>query len=316
MNKKEIIPPLPPQAQRQALALHSGGKISDVQSQMDKREIEIDKVGVKNIRYPIVVEDRNNKFQNTVATIDIFVDLPSHHRGTHMSRFLEVLNSYHKETLIDNLEPFLKEVKRQLNSQRAFVKISFPYFIEKVAPVSKIKSLLDYMCVFEASLGGELQVTSYKLQGSPPLPSPQAQRQALALHRGGKDCFEFKIGVTVPITTLCPCSKEISDFGAHNQRSYVSLKVIYKEFIWIEELIEIIEKSASCEIYPLLKRCDEKYVTEKAFNNPVFVEDVVREITLKLQEDKRIVWFCVESENIESIHNHSAFAQVSRGIKN
>ena len=254
----------------------------DVQSQKDLRQIAIDKVGVKNIKYPIVVEDKENKLQNTVADIDIFVDLPQEHRGTHMSRFLEVLNSYHQETLIDNLEPFLKEVKNQLNSEKAYVRIKFPYFIKKTAPVSKITSLLDYECLFEATLS---------------------------------DVFEFKLGVTVPITTLCPCSKEISDFGAHNQRSYVTVKIIYNSFVWIEELVAIVEKSASCEIYPLLKRPDEKYVTEKAFENPAFVEDIVRDVTLALRDDKRIDWFGVESENMESIHNHSAYANVECKVK-
>jgi GTP cyclohydrolase I len=250
----------------------------DVQSERDLRNIAIDKVGVKNIRYPIVVEDKANKYQNTVAFIDIFVDLPHEHRGTHMSRFMEVLNSYHKETLIDNLEPFLNQVKSRLNSQKAYVNIEFPYFITKTAPVTKMTSLLDYNCVFEASLA---------------------------------DKFEFKLSVTVPVTTLCPCSKEISDYGAHNQRSYVTVKIEYNQFVWIEELIDYVEESASCEIYPLLKRPDEKYVTEKAFNNPAFVEDIVRDVTLRLKNDERIKWFCVESENIESIHNHEAYACVT-----
>ena len=250
----------------------------DIQSQKDHRNIEICKVGVKNIKYPIIVEDRAQKFQNTIAEIDIFVDLHNEHRGTHMSRFLEVLNKYHKETLIDNLETFLKEIRTQLNSQSAFVNIKFPYFVEKEAPVSKIKSLIDYNCIFEASLTNE---------------------------------FSLKIGVVVPITTLCPCSKEISDFGAHNQRSYVTIKAIYNTFIWLEELIEIVEKNASCEIYSLLKRPDEKFVTEKAYNNPMFVEDIVRDITIILQSDNRIKWFSIESDNIESIHNHNAYALIS-----
>jgi len=267
----------------------------DIQSQRDYRNVLIDKVGVKNVKYPIVVEDRSNKFQYTVADIDIFVDLPCEYRGTHMSRFLDVLNSYHKETLIDNLEPFLREVKKQLNSKKAYVKIRFPYFIEKTAPISKIKSLLDYDCVFEASLSENFV---------------DKKHDSIKYEEDAK--FEFILGVTVPITTLCPCSKEISDFGAHNQRSYVSVKVIYNDFIWIEELVDIVEKTASCEIYPLLKRPDEKYVTEKAFNNPQFAEDIVREVTVRFLEDKRIEWFCVESENIESIHNHNAYACVTK----
>ena len=256
-------------------------RTKDIQSQIDKRNIQIEKVGVKNIKYPIVVEDKSNGFQHTIAEIDMFVDLPHDHRGTHMSRFLEVLNSYHQEVIIDNLKPLLSDIKKQLNSQKAYIKIRFPYFVKKTAPVSKSTSLLDYDCVFEASLS---------------------------------ENFEFKLGVTVPITTLCPCSKEISDFGAHNQRSYVTIMVIYHTFVWLEELIEYAEKSASCEIYPLLKRPDEKFVTEKAFNNPAFAEDIVREITLSLQKDDRIEWFSVESENIESIHNHNAYAFVEKRI--
>ena len=255
----------------------------DIQSQKDIRNINIDKVGVKNIKYPIIVEDKTNQLQNTIANIDIFVFLPHEHRGTHMSRFLEVLNSYHKETLINNLEPFLKEIKTQLNSEKAYVKIQFPYFIEKTAPVSKMKSLLDYECIFEANLTDNE--------------------------------YEFILGVSVPITTLCPCSKEISQYGAHNQRSFVKIKVKYNSFIWIEELVDIAEKSSSCQIYPLLKRPDEKYVTETAYNKPMFVEDVVREVTQLLEKDKRIDWFCIEAENIESIHNHNAYAYVVRENK-
>jgi len=252
---------------------------SDIQSQEDYRNIQIEKVGVKKIRYPIIVEDKHYEKQQTIADIDIFVDLPHNHRGTHMSRFLEVLNNYHKDTIINNLENLCSDIKIALKSEKAYIKLKFPYFIKKTAPVSKINSLLDYDCVFEASLS---------------------------------DKFIFLMGVTVPITTLCPCSKEISLFGAHNQRSYVTIMVRYNEFVWLEELIEIAEKTASCEIYSLLKRPDEKYVTEKAFKNPTFVEDIVRNITLILQSDKRIDWFCVESENIESIHNHNAYAYVEK----
>jgi GTP cyclohydrolase I len=252
-------------------------KYCDVQSTKDFRQIPIEKVGVKKIKYPILIEDRKNKTQSTVADIDIFVDLPQDHRGTHMSRFLEVLNVYHKESFIDNLDSFLTDIKHQMKSKRAYISIRFPYFIEKIAPVSKSTSLLDYSCVFEATLS---------------------------------DVFEFKMGVTVPITTLCPCSKEISFYGAHNQRSYVTVKIIYNSFVWIEELIDIVENAASCEIYPLLKRPDEKYVTERAFDNPAFVEDIVRDIATNLKADLRIEWYSVESENIESIHNHNAYACV------
>jgi GTP cyclohydrolase I len=253
----------------------------DIQSLEDKRKVTIDKVGVKNVRYPIIVEDKVNKIQHTIADLDMFVELPHNHRGTHMSRFLEVLNHFHQENLISNLQEFLQEMKDALDADASYVTLTFPYFVKKTAPVSKTVSLLSYQCIFEASL---------------------------------KDEFRLSIGVEVPITTLCPCSKEISDYGAHSQRSNVLVKVIFDEFIWLEEIIEIVEDSASCEIYPLLKRVDEKFVTEKAYDNPTFVEDVVREITLKLQNDKRIKWFMVESENQESIHKHNAYAKVERKL--
>jgi len=248
----------------------------DIQSMHDKRNVTIDRVGVKGVRYPIVVDDRKNKKQSTIAEIDISVELLHKHRGTHMSRFIEVLNNYHGD-LIANLEEFMLKTKEALDAQHAYSRISFPYFIAKQAPVSKIESLLSYNCFFEASYGDE---------------------------------FHLKIGVEVPVTSLCPCSKEISKYGAHNQRSLVSVEVEYKGFVWLEDIVDIVEQCASCEIYPLLKRVDEKYVTEKAYENPGFVEDIVRDITTKLREDERIQAFKVEAENFESIHNHSAYACV------
>lgn len=252
-------------------------KTIDVQKMRDDRNITIDKVGVKNVRYPIVVDDKVNGTQNTIAELDIYVELFHHHRGTHMSRFIEVLNHYHKENLIQKLPLFLEEIKKALHADVAYCIIRFPYFIQKEAPVSKINSLMSYNCFFEAVL---------------------------------KEDYKLYLGVEVPVTTLCPCSKEVSDYGAHNQRSLVSVKVLSDEFIWLEEIIDIVEQSASCEIYSLLKRVDEKYVTEKAYDNPAFVEDIVRAITVRLQADERISSFVVESDNQESIHNHSAYACV------
>ncbi len=252
--------------------------IPDIQNQPDSRNITIDKVGVKGVRYPIVVEDRTSGVQHSVADLNIYVELPHHKRGTHMSRFIEILNRYHKEAFIGKLDVFLSELKKTMKAEAAYVDISFPYFVKKHAPVSKIASLLSYDCIFNASL---------------------------------KDSFKLWIGVVVPVTTLCPCSKEISEYGAHNQRSQISIRVCYNEFVWLEELITLAEKHASCEIYPLLKRTDEKYVTEKAYNNPKFVEDIVRGITEELKADKRITAFHVESENFESIHNHNAYAMIS-----
>ncbi len=249
--------------------------IADLQNQDDQRKISIDKVGVKGIRYPIVVADKDKSIQHTVADLDIYVELPHHKRGTHMSRFIEILNHYHEDSFIDQLDSFLKELKQSLKADAAYVDIQFPYFIKKYAPVSKIASLLCYDCFFNAVF---------------------------------KDELELWIGVKVPVTTLCPCSKEISDYGAHNQRSEITISVRYTEFVWLEELIKLAESSCSCDIYPLLKRVDEKYVTEKAYQNPMFVEDVIRELTQKLDQDIRIADYHIASENFESIHNHNAYA--------
>lgn len=253
--------------------------IPDIQSQPDTRKITIDKVGVKGIRYPIVVQDRENGIQHSVADLDIYVELPHQRRGTHMSRFLEVLNRYHTEVFIDKLDSFLNEFKSTLKADTAYIDISFPFFIKKQAPVSKVVSLLGYDCFFNASYNNN---------------------------------FELWIGVKVPVTTLCPCSKAISVSGAHNQRSEIFIKVRYREFVWLEELIQLAEEHSSCEIFPLLKRSDEKFVTDKAYSNPKFVEDIVREITMELNKDKRITGFYVEAENFESIHAHNAYALISR----
>ncbi|MEN6445772.1 MAG: GTP cyclohydrolase FolE2 [Candidatus Cloacimonas sp.] len=253
--------------------------IPDIQSQTDNRSITIDKVGVKGIRYPIIVQDRENGIQHSIADLNIYVELPQHRRGTHMSRFLEILNRYHTDVFIDKLDSFLSDMKMSLKADAAYVDIMFPFFMKKTAPVSKVSSLLSYDCFFNASYN---------------------------------ENFELWIGVKVPVTTLCPCSKAISVSGAHNQRSEIFIKVRYREFVWLEELIQLAEKHSSCEIFPLLKRSDEKYVTEKAYNNPKFVEDVVREITLALNKDDRITGFYVEAQNFESIHAHDAYALISR----
>jgi GTP cyclohydrolase I len=253
--------------------------IPDIQSQTDFRRIGIDKVGVKGIRYPIMVEDRENTLQQTVADLNIYVDLHHSKRGTHMSRFVEILNRYHRDSIIGQLDKLLLELKSLLKAEAAYIDIAFPYFIKKQAPVSRIVSLMDYSCFFNASY---------------------------------KDDYELWIGVTVPVTTLCPCSKEISAWGAHNQRSLVTIKVRYDGFVWLEELIAVAEESASCPVYPLLKRRDEKFVTEKAYANPRFVEDIVREATQKLEADPRILEFYVEADSMESIHNHNAYAMVYR----
>ncbi|MBL7085824.1 MAG: GTP cyclohydrolase I FolE2 [Candidatus Cloacimonetes bacterium] len=252
-------------------------KYKDIQNQTDKRDIKINKVGVKGLKYPIILQDRRNRKQYSIANVNMYVELPHHYRGTHMSRFVEILNHYHKETIVDNLEKLLSEMKKKLKANMAYIELEFTYFIKKKAPISKEESLMSYECSFNASLGKN---------------------------------FCFEMSATVPVTTLCPCSKEISEFGAHNQRTYVTARISYKDFVWLEEIIEIIEESGSSELYSLLKRADEKYITEKSYNNPKFVEDLVREIAEKLKSDKRITSYKVEAESIESIHNHNAYAMV------
>jgi GTP cyclohydrolase I len=255
--------------------------VADVQNRRDYRNIHINKAGVKSIKYPITVLDKKNGTQHTIASINMYVDLPYHFKGTHMSRFVEILNRYRQGINVKNLSNILDEMKKKLNAKSAHIEIEFPYFIEKTAPVSKAKSLMEYTCTLWGSLNDYIDI-----------------------------CF----GVEVPVTTLCPCSKEMSEKGAHNQRGIVSIKVRFKKLLWIEDVIKIAENSASCEVYSLLKRPDEKYVTEKAYNNPMFVEDIVRNVAKELEENPNITWFSVESENIESIHNHSAYALVEKSL--
>jgi len=251
----------------------------DIQKSGDTRNIPIDKVGVKDISYPIVVMDKKKKFQHTIARINMYVDLPHQFKGTHMSRFVEILNSYREEIALDKLEVMLAEMKKKLGATTAHLEMEFPYFIEKKAPVSKAKSLMEYTCSFAATLAED---------------------------------FDFVLGITVPVTSLCPCSKELSVYGAHNQRSMISIKVKYRNFIWIEELVSLVESCGSSPVYSLLKRVDEQYVTERAYENPKFVEDIVREVTEKLFAEPDITWFSVEAENFESIHKHSAYAFIER----
>jgi len=254
-------------------------RMPDMQTSRDTRNIAIDKVGVKDISYPIVVMDKKKKFQHTIARINMYVDLPHQFKGTHMSRFIEILNSYREEIALDKLEIMLAEMKKKLGATTAHLEMEFPYFIEKKAPVSKARSLMEYTCSFAATLAED---------------------------------FDFVLGIRIPVTSLCPCSKEMSAYGAHNQRSIISIKVKYSNFIWIEELVARVEECGSSPVYSLLKRVDEKYVTEKAFENPKFVEDIVREVTEKLLAEPDITWFSVEAENFESIHKHSAYAFIER----
>lgn len=253
----------------------------DVQSQMDFRNINVDKVGVKDIRYPMRVMDKNNGMQHTVASINMYVNLPREFKGTHMSRFIEILNEFHGHLDIRELSSILELMQERLQAQSAHLEINFPYFVKKRSPVTDSEGLLEYGCRVTGSLSG--------VKG-----------------------YDLVLEVNVPITTVCPCSKEISEHGAHNQRGVVRLAVRFKRFIWIEDLVRLVEKAASCEVYSVLKRPDEKYVTEQAYENPKFVEDVVRDVAYQLKQDSNVLWFLVDVENFESIHNHSAYACIER----
>lgn len=252
--------------------------LRDVQSEPDHRNVYLHRVGVKGVSYPIVVLDRTNGVQRTVASVNMYVDLPENFRGTHMSRFIEVLNEYHLEVSPKKIRDMLSRLKSVLNAKRAVLEVSFPYFVLKHAPVSQTESFLKYECAFQAEL--------------------------FSSH------FRFETIVEVPIHTLCPCSKEISDRGAHNQRAVCRVTFVSSEMVWIEEIIEIVESSASSPIFTLLKRVDEKFVTEHAYDNPKFVEDVARDVALKLKEHGKIKWYRVEVESFESIHLHNAYACV------
>ncbi|HBQ21228.1 MAG: GTP cyclohydrolase [Deltaproteobacteria bacterium GWA2_38_16] len=252
----------------------------DVQNSPDTRGIPLQHVGVRDIRYPIKVLDKVNEFQHTIGSFNLYVHLTADFKGTHMSRFIEILNHYRHEIDINNLDQILEEMKKKLNSEAAHIDVTFPYFIKKSAPVSKAESLMEYRCKF------------------------------CGTHKN--DSKDFTVTVEVPVTTLCPCSKEISDRGAHNQRSLVKVNVRYKKFVWLEDVIRLVEDSASCELYPLLKRVDEKAVTEKAYDNPRFAEDVAREVALKLDDWSEISWYTVECENFESIHGHNAYAYLKK----
>ncbi len=253
--------------------------IPDIQAKQDTRKLAIDQVGIREIRHPVKVRDRAHGDQYTVATFNMYVGLPHNFKGTHMSRFVEVLNDHENVISVHSFKDIVKQVADKLASKTSSIEMTFPYFREKSAPVTGVKSLVDY----EVTLFGVLK----------------------------DDAVHITTRVIVPVTSLCPCSKEISSYGAHNQRSHVTITVLAEEFVWIEELIDIAESNASSQLYGLLKRPDEKYVTEEAYDNPKFVEDMVRDIAGELIQDERVVSYTVESENFESIHNHSAYAKIS-----
>lgn len=254
--------------------------LCDKQSERDHRELRIDKVGVRGLRFPVQVRDKAHAHQNTVATIGLFVDLPHQFKGTHMSRFLEVLNAHGDVIHVENIPDILHALQRKLNAATSHLEMEFPYFLTKRAPVSGRESVLDYLARFDAAACG--------------------------------DETDFVLTVKANVTTLCPCSKAISARGAHNQRGEVTVQVRFRKSVWIEDLIALIEASASSELYALLKREDEKHVTERAYDNPVFVEDLVRNVALRLNAHPDITWYKVEAENQESIHNHNAYACIEK----
>jgi GTP cyclohydrolase IB len=254
--------------------------IADVQGVRDTRRIAINRAGIRSIRHPVRVADKGGEIQHTVASFNMHVNLSHQSRGAHMSRFVEILNSHDEELSVQSFERIVRAMVNKLETDSGDIEMSFPYFMRKTAPISRVQSLLDY----EVTFIGEIRNGSYK----------------------------FFMKVIVPVTSLCPCSKQVSAYGAHNQRSHVTISVWASTFIWIEDLIRMAEDQASSELYSVLKRSDEKYVTEKAYDNPKFVEDAVRDLAAILNRDARIDAYVVESENFESIHNHSAYALIER----
>ncbi|HNX59103.1 MAG TPA: GTP cyclohydrolase FolE2 [Spirochaetota bacterium] len=256
-------------------------QLKDIQAEKDYRNIPINQVGVKDISYPVIILDREEGEQHTVAKVNMYVDLPHNFRGTHMSRFIEILNRYRGGISTKKIREILRDMRQSLNAENAFFEIVFPYFITKEAPVSHEKAKMEYIC----RLVGQSSVDYYMLE------------------------------VKVPVLSLCPCSKEISEYGAHNQRSVITIQIEAHEKVWIEDVVAVAESSASSQVYSILKREDEKHVTERAYENPMFVEDMVRSAAEKLAKLEGILWFSVESENMESIHNHSAYARIVKRVR-
>lgn len=255
--------------------------LHDKQSEMDHRHLPIDKVGVRGLRMPVQVRDKAHRLQNTIATIGMYVDLPKEFKGTHMSRFIEVLHAHGSVVHVDNIADILYAMQARLKASTAHLEMEFPFFLVKSAPVSGMESVMDYTARFDAAACGQE--------------------------------IDFVLTVKVPVTTLCPCSKAIARYGAHNQRGVVTVQLRFRQPIWIEDVIALVEASASSELYALLKRQDEKAVTERAYENPVFVEDLVRNVVLQLKEHPDVTWYRVEAENQESIHNHNAYACIEKG---
>jgi GTP cyclohydrolase I len=254
--------------------------IEDVQARADSRRIPINKVGIKDVYHPVRVKDRASGEQHTIANFNMYVALPHNFKGTHMSRFVELLHGNEREISVESFRDILAQMTEKLNAQTGHIEMEFPFFVMKKAPVSGVESLMNY----QASLIGEL-------------------------HDG---VSELWLKVVVAATSLCPCSKDISKYGAHNQRSHITIKAKVDGHMWLEELIDIAESEASCEVFGILKRADEKHVTERAYENPKFVEDIVRDVAVRMNNEDRVRAYVVEAENFESIHNHSAYALIER----
>jgi GTP cyclohydrolase I len=254
-------------------------KVTDRRREPGTSPFPIDKVGVKGLRYPVVLLDKAHRRQHTVALINMYVDLPQQYRGTYMGRFVEILNRYHREIDIHKLGSILRDMRSELGARSAHLEMEFPYFIEKRAPVTGAVGLMDYRCSIAASLGGR---------------------------------FHIRLGAAVPVATLCPCSKDMVGVSAHNQRAEIRVSVEFREFLWLEDLIDLVEDCGSSEVYSLLRREDEKHLTARAFENPAFVEDVVRKVAKRLDEHPLVTGFDVAVESYESIHHHDVYAYISR----
>jgi len=258
-------------------------KLQDTQNKVDVRDIPINRVGIKDIKYPFQISDKNGNVQSAIGTFTMSVGLPHDVKGTHMSRFVKILEDQKDFISIENFDQLVKNTTKILSSESAYISVDFTYFKRKSAPVSRVESLLDYSVNFTCEVKNNIVNKFLK--------------------------------VTVPVTSLCPCSKNISDYGAHNQRSHISAHVRTEKTVWIDDIIEILENQASCQIYGLLKRPDEKYVTEQAYDNPKFTEDIIRDLAVTLNKDDRVTAYKIESENFESIHNHSAYAYIEKDKK-
>ncbi len=265
----------PPDLHRSAVAMR------DVQGHRDDRRLAIEQVGIRGLRHPIVITDRAGREQHTISVSSIYVDLAHDQKGIHMSRCVEIVRRHKAILSLAGFMRMLEDTASHLGASASYIQLSFPFFVTKKAPISGVEGLMDY----QVSIEGE--------------------------HRGG--VCDVRLKVVVPVTSLCPCSKDISDYGAHNQRTHITITARAGSGLWLEDLIEVAEKEASCDLYSVLKRPDEKYVTERAYDNPKFVEDIVRDVAAALKKTPHVLSFVVESENFESIHNHSAYALLRHG---